>query len=279
MSIKGNDMENENLQKNPSNPHAHHRQRMIDRALEHGLDNFADHELLELLLFYALPRVNTNPTAHALLERFGTVKNALSATVTELCTVDGVGERSALLLKATVELMKRYERDMFELPKVYNKIVQIARYLLPCFVGVNVERLYAVLFNHRMNILDCVLISEGTTGATDISLAKISRAVFQKNAGAVVLAHNHPNGVTLPSAEDLQMNDTVKQFLDRIGVIQLEHLIFVDYNYRPIMRDDYGMYRISPLSQKKDTGFYQRLYEGLKEGEEDCLRPMFLDES
>lgn len=276
MSIEKNGMETENLQKKPPNPHAHHRQRMLDRAMEHGLDNFADHELLELLLFYALPRVNTNPTAHALLDRFGTVKDALSATVEELCTVDGVGMRSALLLKTVLELMKRYERDVFETPKTYRTLVQIARYLHPYFVGVNVERLYMVLFNHRMNIVDCVLISEGTTGATDISLAKISKAIFQKNAAAVLLAHNHPNGLTLPSAEDIQMNDEVKLLLDRLGIVHLEHLIFVDYHYRPIMREDHGLYRISPISQKKDVGFYQKLYAEL--GEEGCVPQLLAEE-
>lgn len=269
-------MSNEKKQEKTANPHAHHRQRMIDRAMADGLENFADHELLEMLLFYSQPRVNTNPTAHALLERFSSVKDTVNASIDDLCTVDGTGVRSALLIKMVGEMMKRYERDAFQRISSYRSVVQIARFLHPYFVGVNVERLYMVLFNNRMNIIDCVMLSEGSVNATDISLAKISKAVFQKNAAAVLLAHNHPNGLTIPSDEDVQMTEEVQRHLSPLGIVLLEHLVFVDYSYRPILKHERGLYRVSPISQKMDVGFYQRFYK--KEGEEGTLPRMFSEE-
>ncbi len=258
------------------NPHANHRQRMFDRALTSGFDNFADHELLEMLLFYSIPRVNTNPTAHELLTRFCTIKDVMCASTNELCTVDGVGERSAILIRLIAEMMKRYERAAFELPMVYRSIGQIVRYLHPCFVGVNVERLYALLFNNRMNLLGCVLISEGSTTATDLSITKISKVVFQKNASAVLLAHNHPNGVTLPSQADLEITDALQEHLAMFNVELLEHLVFVDYNYRPILKKERGKYRVSPISQKIDVEFYNTFYE---DEEEEGEIPRFFTEN
>lgn len=247
------------------NPHANHRQRMFDRALTSGFDNFAEHELLEMLLFYAIPRVNTNPTAHELLTRFCTIKDVMCASTNELCTVDGVGEKSAILIQLIAEMMKRYERAAFKLPMEYRSVGQMARCLHPCFVGINVERLYMLLFNNRMNLLGCVLISEGSTTSTDLSITKISRAVFEKNASAVLLAHNHPNGVTMALQADLEITEAVQEHLAMFSVELLEHLVFVDYNYRPILKKERGKYRVSPISQKIDVDFYNTFYEDVEE--------------
>ena len=253
------------------NPHANHRQRMLDRAMANGFDNFADHELLEMMLFYSIPRVNTNPTAHALLERFSTVKDVMSASVDELCTVDGVGTKSAVMIGLLTELMRRYERAAFQQPMSYRSVGQIARYLHPYFVGVNVERLYLLLFNNRMNLIDCILISEGVVNATDISITKISKAIFQKNAAAVLLAHNHPNGLPIPSEEDIQMTEALQVHLSTFNVVLLEHLVFVDYRYQPIVLEERGKYRVSPISQKLDAAFYETFYDG-EEGEFELPR-------
>ena len=258
-------------EKRSTNPHENHRQRMFDRALKNGFEGFADHELLEMLLFYSIPRVNTNPTAHELLNRFSTVKDVMCASVHELCSVDGVGERSAVMLKLITEMMKRYERAAFIKPAAYRTIGQIARYLHPYFVGVNVEKLYLMLFNNRLNLIDCVPISEGVVNATDVPIAKISREIFQRNAAAVLIAHNHPNGIPTPSEEDIALTEELQRYLSTSSVVLLEHLVFVDYTYQPILQGIHRYVRVSPISQKIDPAFYQNFYEDL-EGERELPR-------
>ena len=242
------------------NPHADHRSRMFDRAMREGFDHFETHELLEVLLFFAKPRVNTNPTAHALLAHYDSLKGVMDASAEELSAVEGIGPKSALLLKLIAELMKRYERDCFEAPISYRSLEKIAQYLHPYFVGLNHERLYVMYFNNRMNLLDCKCLSEGTVNSTDVMLSKISADALRKNAAAVILAHNHPNGYATPSQDDVDLNLEVRRHLGAFGIVLVEHLVFSDYSYRAIMRDE-GLYRVSPITRKQDVGFYQKFYQ------------------
>ena len=240
--------------------HADHRQRMFDRAMREGFDHFESHELLEVLLFFSKPRVNTNPTAHALLERYGSVKGVMDTPLEELCVVDGIGPKSSLLLKLIAELMKRYERDCFCDPPSYRSLERIAQHLHPYFVGLNHEKLYVMFFNNRMNLIDCKCVSDGTVNSTDVVLSKISADALRKNAAAVVLAHNHPNGFPTPSQADVDLNLEIRHHLGALGIVLVEHLVFSDYSYGAIMRDE-GLYRISPITHKQDVGFYQKFYQ------------------
>ena len=247
-------------QKSEKPPHADHRQRMLDRAMREGFDHFEPHELLEVLLFFSKPRVNTNPTAHDLLSRFDSVKGVMDIDREDLCAVDGVGPKSALLLKLVAELLKWYERDCFQEPPSYRTLEKVAQYLHPYFVGINHEKLYVMFFNNRMNLLDCKCVSDGTVNATDVMLPKISADALRKNAAAVILAHNHPNGFAKPSQEDVDLNLEIRNHLGMFGIVLVEHLVFSDYSYRAIMRDE-GLYRISPITHKQDVGFYQKFYQ------------------
>ena len=250
----------ETNEKKESCPHAHHRERMFARATREGFEHFATHELLEVLLYFSKPRVNTNPTAHALLERYDTIKGVMDATVDELCMVEGVGPKSGLLIGLITELARRYERDCFETPTAFQTLEKIAQYLHPMFMGLNYERLYVMYFNNRMNLIECKCHSEGTVNSTDVILSKISATALQRNAAAVVLAHNHPNGFAKPSQADVNLNAEVRHHLGMFGIVLVEHLVFADKSYAPIMRDE-GLYRISPMTKRQDVGFYQKFYQ------------------
>ena len=250
----------ETNEKKASYPHAHHRERMFARAEREGFENFATHELLEVLLYYSKPRVNTNPTAHALLERYDTIKGVMDATADELCMVDGVGPRSAVLIRLITELARRYERDCFETSNSFQTLEKIAQYIHPSFIGLNFERLYVMYFNNRMNLIECRCHSEGTVNSTDVILSKISATALQKNAAAVVLAHNHPNGYSKPSQMDIDLNTEVRHHLGMLGIVLVEHLVFADKSYSAIMRDE-GLYRISPITKRQDIGFYRKFYQ------------------
>ena len=234
---------------------------MRDRARQNGFDGFADHELLEMLLHQSIPRSDTNPTAHALLETFGSVKQTLDSDVSDLCGVKGVGESSALQIKLIVELMRRYERDSMKQYPTYHTLARVVQYLFPYFVGQGVEILYMMILNNRMNLIRLEKIAVGTVNCTDSSVRKISELAMLNRAGCVVLAHNHPNGIAMPSSADLDMTDTLNNYLLTIGIPMVEHIIFAERRYMPIMRQHCGMFRCSPYSHKLESRFYERFYD------------------
>lgn len=240
--------------------HKDHRKRVFERGIKYGLESMTDVQLLEALLFYARPRVDTNPMAHALLDEFGSVRQVLQARTDELCRVDGIGETSAFLLRLVTELMRRYESEPIKKETAFRELHQIGDYLHPYFIGLNVERLYLMMFNNRMQMIDCVLISEGVINCTDASLRKISEIVLNKSAVAVVLAHNHPEGVAYPSSQDLSMTSTIESFLRTINVTLLEHFVFNERRYYPIMKHHFSNFRTSPLTGEIGKDFYDRLY-------------------
>ena len=241
--------------------HQGHRKRVKNRYIKEGFDNFQDHEVLEAALFLANKRGDTNATSHLLINEFGSVKGVLEADFDMLQKVEGVGECTAFSLKVILELLKRYERCVHENPVRYTRISQIGMYFYNKYIGVTKERLYVMLFNNRMNLLDCVMVSEGSVTSTGIPLNKINDLIVQKKAAAVVLAHNHPDGLAVPSPNDMEVTDTVRQLLESIDVTLVEHLIIADNRFYPIMKHRYGMYRTSPVNNRVECGFYELFYD------------------
>ena len=253
--------------------HKNHRDRIRERALKEGLCSFSDHELLELMLFYSIPRVDTNPIAHALLREFGSIKAIFDATEDELCRVDGIGAKTAAQIRLTIELMRRYEQGCYEKVRSYAHMSDVVEYLHPLFYGINVEHVYIMLFNNAMGLIDCVLISEGDVNCSETSIRKITELVLNRKVSAVILAHNHPSGLAIPSSEDLHFTDTLNSYLKTLGVVMIEHIVFSDTNYQPIMRQHCGMFRCSPTSRRLEIEFYERFYN--KEPEDYRFNPVF----
>ncbi len=241
--------------------HQNHRRRMKDRYLRDGFDSFATHELLEMLLYYSKARVDTNECAHLLLERFGSLKDVLEADLEALEEVPGIGEHSAIMIKLCLELIKRYSKDQSTPVTRYTSLSQILHYLFQLYIGVTRERLYMMLFNNRMNLLDCVLVSEGTVNSTSLPLAKINDIIVKKKAAAVVLAHNHPNGLAVPSPNDYELTDSLQVYLESIEIAFVEHLLIADNRFYPILKHRSGMFRSSPYGKNLGSDFYKLFYD------------------
>jgi len=246
---------------------------MRDRALNEGFSSFADHELLEYLLFHTVPRVDTNPTAHALLQEFGSIKAILEASDDELCRVSGVGEKSALMFSLMIEFLRRYEAEFYRKQPTYCAMSDVVQYLHPKFYGINVERLYLMMFNNRMNLIDCVMLSEGNVNCTEASIRKITELVLNKRVSSVLLAHNHPDGLAVPSSEDIHLTDVLNSHLGMLGIVLVEHIIFAGMNYQPIMKQRSGTFRCSPLSRRMECEFYEKFYD--RKENESYFEPLF----
>ena len=115
--------------------HDGHREKMRQRYLKSGLDGFADHEALELLLYYAIPRKDTNPIAHALMERYGSLSAVLTAPVEDLCKVEGIGENAAILLRLAPQVYQKARLSDVERETVLNSVERAGTYLMQRFVG------------------------------------------------------------------------------------------------------------------------------------------------
>ena len=217
--------------------HEGHRERMQKQLKTSGMDSLSDVQVLEMLLYYAAPRGDTNPAAHALLKRFGTLDGVFSAPATELRTIDGVGEVAAQLLLLVPQVARRCLMSRSTQIQVLDTTSKCGQYLLPFFHGEREEVVYLLCLDAKCKALDCVLIHRGGVNVASIAARKVVKAALDSNATSVVLAHNHPSGLALPSQEDKQTTMVLKAALDAVGVVLADHIIVADDDFVS-MRDD-----------------------------------------
>ena len=182
--------------------HSGHRSRKRRQFRDHGIDAFADHEVLELLLYYAIPRRDTNPVAHALIDRFGSLNAVLSAPVEELERVPGMGANAALLLKLVPQVYRRARISITENEVILDTTERIGEFFVEQFVAQTSEVMYQLCLDAKGRLLSCRKVCEGDASSVGLNLRKIVENALLCNAVLVTLAHNHPSGVALPSHED-----------------------------------------------------------------------------
>lgn len=206
--------------------HSGHRQRMKDRFLTDGnLDNFSDVNILEMVLFYAIPMKDTNPIAHALLDRFGSIENVFNASYDNLLTVPGVTPNAACLISMIPSLSHTYFDSMTSNVSSIPSVKQAADFLIPKFIGLTTEALYLVALNNRGKVLKVEKISQGDTVSTDSNIRKIVSTLLECKATAAIIAHNHPNGLCVPSREDHRVTYEISKVLSSISIRLVDHLI------------------------------------------------------
>lgn len=222
--------------------HDGHRNRMKSRFKDAGANAFDDHNLLEILLFYAVPRRDTNELAHALINRFGSYSAVLEASIDELMTIDGIGESAAVLIKLVPEMNKRYmNRANADLMTVDSSSAA-GEYFLAKFAYETVEVAYAMYLDSKNRIISCREISRGVVNATNISIRVIVEQALACKASSVIIAHNHPDGSPVPSAEDELTTQKIKVALSTVGIRLADHIVVGGEHYVSFV--DYGLMRI-----------------------------------
>lgn len=217
--------------------HDGHRERLKKRFLS-APDSFEDHELLELLLFYAIPRRNTNDIAHFLLDRHGSVRGVFDANISSLCQTDGIGENSAIFLRAVSEILMRYERSICTHGELIDSCSDMGRYVKSLFVGTEQEITYLLLFNNSKKLIGFKKVGEGYSCENLISVRDIVEMSLASNASCAVLAHNHPNGQAVPSSDDLYSTRKVEETLRAVGVTLVDHFIIAGERCTPIIHPE-----------------------------------------
>lgn len=211
--------------------HDGHRERTKKRFRSHGLDNFADHNVLELLLFYALPRGDVNPIAHALIDRFESLAAVFDAPVEELVKVEGVGENTALLIKLIPQISRRYLISKSAFLGILDSTAKAGEYLLPRFHAERDEVVYMVCLDAKCKVLSCRLIARGSVNSTNVSVRKIVENALTYNSTSVIISHNHTSGIALPSKEDKLTTLKIRSALNAVDIILTDHIIVADDDY------------------------------------------------
>ena len=202
-----------------------------------GMDSFSDVHVLVVLLFYAAPRGDTNPAAHALLSRFGTLDGVFSAPESELKKASGVGDAAAQLIRLVPQVARRCLMSRSAQIEILDTTSKCGQYLLPYFHGESEEVVYLLCLDAKCKALDCVLIHRGGVNVASIAARKVVKAALDANATSVVLSHNHPSGLALPSPEDRQTTLVLKAALEAVGIVLADHIIVADDDFVSL-RDD-----------------------------------------
>ena len=210
--------------------HDGHREKMRRRFQETGLEGFADHEALELLLYYAIPRRDTNELAHRLLARYGSLAALLQAPVEDLQRTEGIGESAAVFLKLVPAFVYKAQRSAGQ-ETILNSTEKAGRYLLSCFAGERNEVIYQLCLDRKGKLLACKRLSEGGSAAAELNIRRLVENALLSSASAVILSHNHPSGIALPSREDYTTTRRVQEALATIGVELLDHIIVAEDDY------------------------------------------------
>ncbi|MBO5924966.1 MAG: DNA repair protein RadC [Clostridia bacterium] len=205
--------------------HDGHRNRLRERFLKEGLDNFEPHEVLELFLYYSIPYKDTNPIAHKLLDEFGTLSGVFAADSSDLMKVDGISSNSAVLLKMIPHLCRYYRKD-YVTPRVkLNSVGAVRKFLYALLVDEPAEVLYMVCLDTRDQLIRPIIINRGTVNQVNVHLREIHAKVLQSGAVSIVLGHNHPSRQSKPSTDDIRLTEKIVKSLAYLDVNVYDHII------------------------------------------------------
>lgn len=215
--------------------HTGHRQRLKERFLASGLESFSPHEIVEMLLSFAIPQRDLNELAHTLIEHFGSVSGVLEGSYDELTSIEGIGPHAATMLQFVCSLVRYYSLENCEKPYVYDTIDKVGQYLVNFFIGMTIERAYAMLFDNQMHLIDIVHIADSTVNSVQFPARVIVEKAIKRNAAGVILAHNHPHGTASPSPDDFNLTFSLEQTLKTIGITLIDHVIVSGKYFAPVI--------------------------------------------
>ncbi|MBP3634119.1 MAG: DNA repair protein RadC [Oscillospiraceae bacterium] len=216
--------------------HDGHRDRLRERFLTYGLDSFEDHEIVELLLFYAIGRRDTNPLAHELVHRFGSLAGIMDASFQELLQVDGVGKQTATLLQLIKPLCREYLISQAQELSTLNTVDICAHYLIPYFFGAREEHVFLLCLDAKCRPICCREVAAGDAISSEIPLKKVAKLAIDSGAVSVILSHNHPGGDLTPSKEDYNATSLLRNMLKPMNIILADHIIICGNDYLSFAR-------------------------------------------
>lgn len=205
--------------------HTGHRERMKERFLKTGFSGFSEHEILELLLFYSIPRRDTNPLAHTILDEYKSIANVFDADVESLSKIPGVGENSATLLSMIPHLARAYEQSKWSRDKLLHNTEAMGRFAVSMLQNEVIEKFALICVDSNRRVHWSGIIANGTLDRLEAYPRLVVSEVVKHNAKHVVFAHNHPNDSLTPSAADKETTRKLADLLRAMDVVVLDHII------------------------------------------------------
>ncbi len=220
--------------------HDGHRARVRQRILREGLQHLAPHNVLEVLLFFALPRGDTNELAHRILDAYhGDLVAVTEAPIEDLLRIEGVGENTAFLLKMIPEIAAYYRQARIKDGLVLNDMSSLKEYFVPIFYGKHNEELHLTCLDASLRPLYDALIAEGSTTATPVNIKRIVETAISHHAARVMLAHNHPSGNPKPSSRDVSSTGDIAAALRLVDIELVDHIIVAEEGVFSMRRAGY----------------------------------------
>ena len=213
------------------NLHDGHRNRMRERFKRAGFKGMHDHEMLELLLFYSIPRKDTNPIAHRLIDRFGSIAGVLDASEDQLLMVDGITQNSVSLIKLLVPFFHEYKKQKTSGVRLKNSN-ECGKYLCDYYSGINNERVVVLCLDASGKLITCETVCEGELTEVVVNCRRLIEIVLKyPSTAGIILAQNHPGGLALPSREDIDSTNDLMLTLKAVNICIIDHMIVAGDEY------------------------------------------------
>ncbi len=214
------------------NLHEGHRKRLKKELLEQGFSEATPpHKILEVVLFYGVPRKDTNPLAHELIDKFGSLAGVFEADPHDLMQVKGITENAVTLIKMFMPVARRVYMEKYKKGYKFNSIEECGEHLVKRFFGYNEEAFIVSSFDSAGCFICDDIIGIGDADSVSISVKNIVRTVIQRNPTTIIISHNHINSPAMPSIADLEMTQSLKYTLEQINVRLLDHIIVSGNDY------------------------------------------------
>lgn len=207
------------------NVHKGHRKRMNEEFLKIGMDGFNDHQKIEFLLFHRIEQRDTNPIAHELLSEFKSFSRVFDAEYEDLLEVEGMGPKSAQLIKIVSEIIKTYMNDSSSKNNIITTPDQAVEYIQHLFIGKETECIYLVCMGNNGKVLYCKRVAEGTPETVGVTPSDLIKRALRANAVKAIIAHNHPYGICNPSSQDLRTTSILYDEFKRVDIELCDHII------------------------------------------------------
>ncbi len=214
--------------------HEGHRERMREKLLNSKVP-LPPHEMLEMLLFYAIPRCNTNEIAHLLINKFGSLAGVFSADINQLMQIKGIGYNAAFLIKFIPALFKSYSWNGSVEGTIIDRISLTRKYIVSLFFGSQVEEIHALYLDSKMKIVHHEELGIGSANSVRLEKANFYKHCFEHPTAAVILCHNHPNGNPEPSVQDFELTYELQTYLANVDVFLVDHFIVSGNDAVPIL--------------------------------------------
>lgn len=208
--------------------HKNHRQRVRDRYLAEGINSMADHNILELLLFYVIPVKDTNGIAHALIEKFSDLNGVLEAPIEELQKVEGIGENAAVFIKLLRDVALLYSFRRHQMVLETSPMASMEDFIKLQYENESKERVCLICLDSQGRVKRCVKICDGSPDTAVVDTRTIVETIVRFDAKNIVLTHNHPNGFAVPSAVDIQTTKELHTVLNALEINFADHIIYAD---------------------------------------------------